>query len=303
MKSLFALTVWTAVAGIMLATSCGAPAGSGNVLREKLEAAISDVPGRVGIAVISPEGDTLTVNNSGDYQLMSVFKLHQALAVAHALDLQGVSLDTVIRVRRTEFDPDTWSPVLKEHPDSLLSLTMTEWLSYLLQQSDNNVSNMLFQRIASVAATDSFIRASTGITDFRLTVMEEQMHRDHSLADGNRSTPLACASLIRKVFTDSLVSPVKQKAICRILSECRTGLDRIHVPLAGESSIKLAHKTGSGFRTPQGILMAHNDVGYVTLPDGRAYVLAVLVKDFDGSEAEASAVIAAVSAIVYEAYR
>ena len=59
MKSLFALTVWTAVAGIMLATSCGAPAESGNMLREKLEAAISDVPGRVGIAVISPEGDTL----------------------------------------------------------------------------------------------------------------------------------------------------------------------------------------------------------------------------------------------------
>ena len=188
---------------------------SGNMLREKLEAAISDVPGRVGIAVISPEGDTLTVNNSGDYQLMSVFKLHQALAVAHTLDLQGVSLDTVIRVCRTEFDPDTWSPVLTEKPDSLLSLTVTEWLSYLLQQSDNNVSNMLFQRIASVAATDSFIRASTGIKDFRLTVMEEQMHRDHSLADGNRSTPLACASLIRKVFTDSLVSPAKQEAIRR----------------------------------------------------------------------------------------
>ena len=53
----------------------------------------------------------------------------------------------------------------------------------------------------------------------------------------------------------------------------------------------------------QGILLAHNDVGYVTLPDGRAYALAVLVKDFDGSEAEASAVIAKVSGIVYETYR
>ena len=70
-------------------------------------------------------------------------------------------------------------------------------------------------------------------------------------------------------------------------------------PLAGIEGVAVAHKTGSGFRAPDGTLAAHNDVGRVRLPGGRHYTLAVFVKDFHGSESEAAAVIARVSAVVY----
>ena len=84
------------------------------------------------------------------------------------------------------------------------------------------------------------------------------------------------------------------------MRECRTGTDRIVAPLAGKQGVSVAHKTGAGFRDPAtGILSAHNDVGFITLPDGRHYSLAVLVKDFKGSEAEAAKAIAEVSAAVY----
>ncbi len=46
--------------------------------------------------------------------------------------------------------------------------------------------------------------------------------------------------------------------------------------------------------------MAHNDIAHIMLPDGRAYSLAVLVTDFAGNEAQASAVIAEISRIVYD---
>ena len=58
-------------------------AGNGNERSlPDIGAMIGDAPGRIGVAVITSEGDTLTVNNDGGYPLMSVFKLHEALAVA-----------------------------------------------------------------------------------------------------------------------------------------------------------------------------------------------------------------------------
>lgn len=271
-------------------------------LRSIIRGIADAAPGKVGVAVITPEGDTVTVNNGTRYQLMSVFKLHEALAVGHALDLKGTSVDTIISFPRSEMDPTTWSPMLKEHPEAQISLTVAELLRYILQVSDNNASNLLFDRIVSVTDCDSFIRKATGIEDFSIKYTERQMHRDNTLADGNNSTPLACAILMDKLFTDSIISPEKQKAIQGIVLDCQTGLDRIYVPLKDKTGVTLAHKTGSGFRNEQGQLMAHNDIGRITLPDGRTYSLAVMIKDFNGTEAAASAVMAQISAAVLTAF-
>ena len=270
-------------------------------LRTELAEAIKDVDGRIGIAVITPDNDTLTINNSDDYQLMSVFKLHQAVASAHKLDMEGRDLDTVITIDRASLDPETWSPMLKVHSDeALIELSVREMMEYTLQQSDNNVSNVMFDRILSVGETNDFIRNATGINGFELKHTEGEMRRNHSLCDENRSTPLACAQLIKMVMTDSLVSKQKQEEICRILTDCQTGTDRILAPLDTIPGVRVAHKTGSGFRRDNGRLAAHNDVGYVMLPDGRAYSLAILVRDYNGSERDASQIMARISRIVYD---
>lgn len=271
-------------------------------LRTVLQQIANDAPGMIGIAIIDPCGDTLTINNAPHYQLMSVFKLHQAIAVAHVLDMQGATLDTIISFPRTELNPDTWSPMMKEHPEPTINLPASELLRYIIQLSDNNASNLLFDKIVSVSDCDSFIRRSTGIEDFRISFTERQMHADHALADGNCSSPLSCALLIDRIFTDSIVSAEKQLAIQQMLLECQTGFDRIYAPLEGKQGVALAHKTGSGFSNDNGELSAHNDVGRITLPDGRSYVLAVMVKNFKGDKAEASAVIAKISETVFNAF-
>lgn len=271
-------------------------------LRNELRQIAHTAPGLVGIAVITPDGDTITVNNDSIYQMMSVFKLHQAIAVAHTLDTMGVSLDTIISFPRSEMNPDTWSPMLKEHTEQQLNIPVRELLRYTLQQSDNNASNLMFSRIVSTHDCDRFIREATGINDFSIQYTEQQMFDNHDLADGNHSSPLACARLIHQLFTDSIISPDKQSALQQILLDCQTGLDRIYAPLKDKEGVTLAHKTGSGNRNSSGELMAHNDVGRVMLPDGRTYELAVLVRNFNGTEAEAAAVIAKISAAVYQAF-
>ena len=44
--------------------------------------------------------------------MMSVFKVHQALALCNDFDKKGLSLDTLVKINREKLDPKTWSPIM-----------------------------------------------------------------------------------------------------------------------------------------------------------------------------------------------
>ena len=244
------------------------PLGS---LRASIASIADSCPAEIGVAVITDNGDTLTLNNRNVYPMMSVFKLHQAIAVCEDLDRRGIPLDSLIRINRADLDPDTWSPMLKEHDEPQFELTVKDLLRYTLMQSDNNASNLMFSEIAGVGQTDSLIATIIPRDAFRI------------------------------VYTDSLVSVDKQEFLRNTLRECKTGNDRIVAPLLGKKGVVIGHKTGSGYTTPEGVLVAHNDVAYICLPDGRKYALAVFVKDCNGDEKRAAEAIARISEAVYDA--
>lgn len=264
-----------------------------------LEAIAADCPGETGIALLTDCGDTVTVNNENKYPLMSVFKLHQAIALCRRFEDTGRSLDSTVTIARASLNDKTWSPMLKDYRDSIISVSVRQLLRYTLMQSDNNASNYMFDNMLGVGATDSMIATVVPRGSFALTVTEADMWRDHSLCYDNRSTPLSAALLIDRLHDDNIIAPADRDFICTALAECKTGTDRIVAPLRDIDGITVAHKTGSGFRSPDGILSAHNDVGRVTLPDGRHYTLAVLIKDYHGTETDAARVIARISAAVH----
>lgn len=269
-------------------------------LEKELTAIADSAKGDVGIALIY-DGDTLTVNNDAIYPMMSVFKLHQAVALCRMFEENGTSLDSVMTLRRSELDPDTWSPMLKDHSDEEISLPMRRLLEYTLIESDNNASNEMFVRLMSPAACDSVIAGIIPRGSFEIRFNEAEMQDDHSRAYSNRTSPLGAAILIDRVFTDTLVGKSYQDFIKSALLRCQTGPDKISAALSETEGITIGHKTGSGYRDENGRLAASNDVAFVTLPDGRHYALAVFVKDFDGTDAEAAATIARISAAVIKA--
>ena len=271
-------------------------------LEKRLAGIVGDARGIVGIAVITPDRDTVAVSNDtvAGQPLMSVFKLHQSIALSRLLDKSGTDLDTLIRVSHSDLNPETWSPLLLDYPEGDITLPLTELLDYLLLQSDNNVSNILFDSICSVAATDSIIR-SLGIPEsFALRYTEHEMQLDHAKAKSNWSSPIAAAALIDRLFTDSLVSQAKSDYLRGALRRCITGIDRIPAPFVGNDSVTVAHRTGSGYVNERGEIAAVNDVAYITLPDGRTYTLAVFVSDYSGTLEGAEKLIATVSAEVYD---
>ncbi len=273
--------------------------GYTDVLTDTIAQIVSGYPGEIGVAIIINGTDTVAVNNAPVYPMMSVFKVHQALAVCHRFDRDGLSLDTLMTIRRDELDAHTWSPMLKEHQEPVMTLSVGDLLRYTLLQSDNNASNLMFEKWVDVAETDRFIATLIPRASFRITYTESEMAADHAKAYSNCTSPLGAAMLMERLFTDSLVSREKQAFIRKALSECVTGKDRIAAPLVGKEGVSLAHKTGSGYVDEEGRLVAHNDVGYICLPGGVRYTLAVFVKDFKGNESQASQAVACISECVY----
>lgn len=268
-------------------------------LENTIVSIIEDRPARIGVAVITDAGDSLVVNDSDDYPMMSMFKLHEAIAVCRTLEEKGASIDTVLAVSRDELNMQTWSPMLKEYTGEVFDVSVRRLMEYLLVDSDNNASNLLFERIVPVAAADSIIATIMPERGFRIIYTEAQMQRDHSLSYLNATSPLSYASLVKKVFTDSLVSAGNQEFIREMMRRCGTGSGRIAAGLP--EGVEFAHRTGSGYVNERGEVIAVNDGGYVALPDGRSYAIAVLVKDFAGPQEDADAAIAEVSKAVYEA--
>lgn len=269
------------------------------ILSDTISKIVSEYPGEIGVGVLINNKHKVTVNNESIYPMMSVFKLHQALAVCDDLDNKLISLDSVMTINRDELDPNTWSPMLKEHSEDTISLSIKDLLRYTLAQSDNNASNLMFDRLVSVAQTDSFITTIIPRENFQILYSESEMSADHDKAYSNYTSPIGAAMLIDRLFTTSLLSAEKQIFVKKVLSECATGKDRIVAPLIGKEGIMIAHKTGSGYTNDKGELTAHNDVAYIRLPNGVGYALAVFVKDFKGNEAQASKAIVRISEVVY----
>ena len=267
------------------------------LLADSLSAIISEYDGEIGVALIVNGKDTVAVNNENIYPLMSVFKVHQALAICEDFDRKGISLDTLLTIHRDELDPNTWSPMLKEHKEDVFTLSVKDLLHYTLSMSDNNASNLMFRELVGVAQSDSLIATLIPRESFQIAYTESEMSADHDKAYANSTSPLGAVELMTRIFTESLVSKEKQLFIKQSLRWCVTGRDRIKAGLPDNANIYTAHKTG--YRNASGRLAAHNDVAFIILPDGPMYALAVFVKDFNGSEEQASEAITRISAAVY----
>lgn len=270
-----------------------------DILTDSIYETVSACPGEIGVAVIINNTDTVTVNNQSIYPMMSVFKVHQALAICNDFDNKGLSLDTLVKIDRNMLDPATWSPMMKDHQEPIISLTVGDLLRYTLTQSDNNASNHMFKHLVDVAHTDSFIATLIPRPSFQIAYTEEEMSVDHDRAYSNHTSPLGAAVLMNRLFTERLISDGKQSFIKNTLKECTTGRDRIVAPLIDKEGVVIAHKTGSGYINENGVLAAHNDVAYICLPDNVCYTLAIFVKDFKGNESQASQYVAHISETVY----
>ena len=173
-------------------------------LEEQLRKVIANKKAQIGIAVIINGKDTITINNDERYPMMSVFKLHQALAVADYCEKKGLSFDTPIYIRKADLKTDTYSPLRDLYPNGEISLPIKKLLEYTLHLSDNNACDILFQQTGGTEATDHYIRSNLGMRHFAIKATEDEMHQDKNKCYQNWSTPLETARIIELLLTARL---------------------------------------------------------------------------------------------------
>lgn len=268
-------------------------------IEDALQEYISSKDARIGVAVIINGKDTVSVNGNRDFPMMSVVKFPLALTVVHWVDTNGMSLNDNVTFSENALNEDTYSPMLKKYGKSRNAMTIRELLEWSLAESDNNAADILLHRVGGTSGVTS-IRRQMGISDeIVIGASEEDMHRDPYLSYLNRTTPLAMAQLFDKFNNEMRNASQSYSEISVMLEQCCTGLDRLALPLLPTNAM-IGHKTGTGFPTSEGRISAVNDCGYVNLPNGTRYSIAVFVADSGYDMAATSAIIAEISKIVWK---
>jgi beta-lactamase class A len=248
----------------------------------------------VGIELIET-GDTLTVNGNRHFPMQSVYKFPLALAFLHQVDEGKLSLEQKIHISKSELLPNTWSPLRDKYPNGNVDLCLDEILIATVSQSDNNGCDILFRLVGGPKSVNEYIH-SLGVKGIAIAAT----HREWSVQYSNWSTPSAHLQILKIFHGQAILSQQSTDFLRQIMVKTSTGPRRIKGLLPADAIV--AHKTGSSGANDKGVSAATNDVGIVTLPDGRHLSMVVFVSDALAEEPILEGVIAEIAKAAWDAF-
>lgn len=228
----------------------------------------------------------LTCRQDEAFPLLSVVKLPLSVVVLDRVDKNELNLEQRFDLPAEKLDANTWSPLLKEHPEGG-SFTLRELLTYCIAKSDNNACDVLFQLVGGPSTVQDFFRERYG-RDFALTIVcgEDAFRDNPDNMRSNTASPRAVITLLNDLYAAAhpaanqpatpLLSATAAKLLLRIMTQTHTGADRLAAACPPEA--ELAHKTGSS-GTHCGFTMAFNDVGILMLPGGSYAAIVCFLRD------------------------
>ena len=278
---------------------CGAQPSQA-VLKEKINYIIDTAGGKIGVGVQGVDfEDSFVVNGERGYPMMSVFKFPLALALLQQVDKGKLRLDQKFHLPKEKLDTNTWSPMVKDFPGRDLDMTLSELLSYAVTKSDNNACDFLYGVAGGTAAVNAYIHR-IGVKDISIVYTEGEMDLAWSMQYKNWCKPAAMLQLLRLLYHQQLLSKQSNDFLVKIMTEVPGGSKRITALLPPDT--ELIHKTGSSGINKEGILAALNDVGIVTLPNGKHLAIVVFASDFKGPKERGEHIIAAISKEIWDYY-
>jgi len=229
--------------------------------------------------------------------MQSVFKLPLAIAVLQRVEEGKLSLDQFIRFRKEDrFLPHAYSPLQDKYPEADVDIPLRELLRLAVSLSDNAAADLLLRTIGGPKAVNEYM-ASLGIAGFHMEDDEHALHRDVNAQYRNWFSPRGAAQLLRRISDHSPISP-EHTALLFTWMEASVIGTRLKGDLPPGAVV--AHKPGTS-DVDNGIAHATNDIGLITLPDGRRLAIAVFVTDSRADEATRDQTIARIARAAYEA--
>jgi beta-lactamase class A len=229
--------------------------------------------------------------------MQSTFKLPLGMFVLHEVEQGKLSLDQPIRFLPSDIYPGTYSPLQDMYPKAGVDVPLKQLVELTVGRSDNAAADILLRLTGGPSALQQYL-VSLGLKGFAVRDTERTLHDDERLQYRDYAEPVAFVQLLRRLADNSPLNAEHTKFVLDIMTASPSGPKRLR-GLLPENTV-VAHKTGtSGY--VHGMAAATNDVGLITLPDGRRLALAVLITDAHADEAAVEHTIAAIAKACYEA--
>lgn len=216
-------------------------------LEQQLGTLVAGKSADVGVAALDLNtGETVSIKGDTPFPMASTVKVAIAALYLAQVDAGQHSLDERIN----------GAPVRS---------VMYRMLVY----SDNRAADTMFRAVGGPRAVHDWLR-DNGIAGVRVDRTIAQLLSDkRDLWDRRDSTtPIAMVNLLKRIYTAELIKPASRNYLLDLMAQCQTGKNRMKALLPG---VPVEHKTG----TLNGL---SDDVGFITLPDGRRVVVAIFAR-------------------------
>jgi len=266
-------------------------------LRERIRGIAGAARGKVAVACSLP-GEILDcdLNPEETPPMQSVFKLPLALTVLHQVEQGSLSLDQRVHFGPADrILPATHSPLQERYPEANVDVSIRDLLQLTVSESDNVAADLLLEVVGGPQRVSDYV-VSIGVHGFHLVDSEHVLHRDPLTQYRNWFTPAGAVQLLRCISDKPPISRGDTGQLLAWLSDSPRPRLKADLP----AGTPVAHKAGSS-GAGGGIAPATNDVGLITLPNGKTLAVAVFVTDSRADERTREAVISRIAKAIYDA--
>ena len=217
-------------------------------LEQQLSAMVANKSADVGIAALDLNtGETVSIKGNTPFPMASTVKVAIAALYLAQVDNGHRSLD-----------------------DTINGQSARSLMSRMLIHSDNRATDILMKDLGGPGALHDWLQQN-GVTGLRVDRTIAQLLSDKRDLWDNRdsSTPTAMVELLKRIYRAELIKPQSRNYLLDLMAQCQTGKNRMKALLPAGTPVE--HKTG----TLTGLT---DDVGFITLPDGRRIAVAVFAR-------------------------
>lgn len=268
-------------------------------LQNQLSQIASAAKGKVGVdAVVLETGESVSLNPNDHFPMQSFYKLPISMAVMKQVEAGKMKLEQKVRVTKDDFiGRNQHSPIRDQNPNGV-ELTVSELVRFAISESDGTASDVLMKLAGGPGAIQAYL-SELKITDMIVLNTEKELGQDQQVQYRNWASPEAAVALLRALHEGGGLSESSRVLLLKYLTESTPGAKRLKGLLPAGTAV--AHKTGtSGSR--DGVTAATNDIGIITLPNGKHLAIAVFVSDSPADEATREGVIAKIAKAVWDSY-
>ena len=248
-----------------------------NSLKNEIEKITSRKNATVAVSIKGIDFPFDFNNENADKKLpmLSVFKFHIGLTTLNLIDQGKLKLNEKFLIKKEDLLEKTYSPLRDKKPEGNFEMTLDELIYYTVSLSDNNTTDFLLKNIGGTKEVQKFMN-SKKVKDFQIKYNEQQMHQGAKFIYPNHTSTKSLSNLYKDFYNGKILSKKSTDYLYQILLKTTTGQNKLAEQLPKNT---VAHKTGSSGMDKNGLTIAENDSGIITLKNGKHYAITVFVND------------------------